>query len=598
MNNTKDWELYEAGVKYNQSLYGSDKNYYDVIDTNIAFASGDQWRNVSGEGLPKPVFNIIKRVKQFKIASLKSNDIAIRIQPMEYRPNSTDETMQSNIHKTDLANEEIKNILENINFDALSRQLLNDGFDTGDMCLHFYNDMSKQPYKKYSDDKFLDVKGVINAEIIDCTNVMFGNPNIKNVEKQPYIILVGRDFVRNLQDEYKRENKKKSDNASSITEDSMTSYLAGDNSKVELEADKHGKALYIIKYYRGKDGKIYANKSVQNMYIYEKKPTGYDYYPVVFNNWDSVKGTYHGRAETTGIIPNQIAINKMFAMVIYHLMLTAFPTAVYDADKVENWTNEIGAAIPLTNVGNSSIRNVAGYLEPASMSGQIIDAIELAMQYTKDTLGVGDASLGNITIDNATAIIAVQKSNAVPLENVRANLYEFVEDCGRVILDMIATDYGIRPVIINNGESREVEEFDFSSLKGMWLHVKADVGSASYFSEIASLQTLDNLLNAGRIEFIDYLKRIPDEIIPQKQELIQQLEGGDFEKQALYNLMDKFMQRLDPMLQQQLQQMEPEQMEKEILTMMGAFDNEQLEPTPVQLETQMIPEMTPEGGEM
>lgn len=592
MNNTKDWELYEAGVKYNQSLYGADRDYYDVINTNIAFANGDQWRNVTGEGLPKPVFNIIKRVKQFKIASLKSNNIAIQIQPMEYRPDDSDEQMQTSIHKTDLANAEVKNILENINFDSLSRQLLNDGFDTGDMCLHFYNDVTKTPYKK-----FPNIKGAICAEVIDSTNVMFGNPNIKNVEKQPYIIIVGRDLVKNLQDEYKRNNKSKKNDASNITEDTMTNYLAGDNSKVELEADKHGKALYVLKYYRGKNGKIYANKSVQNMYIYKGKATDYDYYPIAFTNWDSVKGSYHGRAETTGIIPNQIAINKMFAMVIYHLMLTAFPTAVYDADKVANWTNEIGAAIPLTNVGNSSIHNIAGYLEPASMSGQIINAIELAMQYTKDTLGVGDASLGNITMDNATAIIAVQKSNAVPLENVRANLYELVEDCGRIILDMIATDYGIRPVIITDGDNRTVEEFDFSELKGMWLHIKADVGSASYFSEIASLQTLDNLLNAGRIEFIDYLKRIPDEIIPQKQELIQELENGDWEKQALYSLMDKFMQGLDPMLQQQLQQLEPEQMEKEILSMMGAFDNNQPEPVPMQPEAQMVPEIPMEGGE-
>ena len=88
MNNeiTKDWALYEAGIKYNQSVLGADRNYYDVIDTNIAFASGDQWRNVRADGLPKPVFNIIKRVKQFKIASLKSDNVTITMQPMEYRP--------------------------------------------------------------------------------------------------------------------------------------------------------------------------------------------------------------------------------------------------------------------------------------------------------------------------------------------------------------------------------------------------------------------------------------------------------------------------------------------------------------------------------
>ncbi len=588
---TKDWQLYEAGKTYNEKLYdkdGTGKNYYDVIDTNIAFSSGDQWRNVGGEGLPKPVFNIIKRVKQFKIASLKSSNIAINVQPMEYRADDESEQMQDSIHKSDLANAEIKNVLESINFDNRSRELLGDGFDTGDYCLHWYFDGDKKPFKTYKG--FENVEGTINAEIIDSTNVMFGNPNVRIVEKQPYIIIVGRDLVKNLQEEYKRNNKKKTDE---IQEDSDTNYQAGDSGKVEIEADEYGKALYIIKYYK-ENGKVYANKSVRNVFIYKHKATGYDYYPVAFNNWETIKGSYHGRAETTGIIPNQIAINKMFAMVIYHLMLTAFPTAVYNADKVAGWTNEIGAAIPITALQpGESIKNVAGYLEPSTMSAQIMNAIELAMQYTKETLGVGDASLGNITMENASAIIAVQKSNAVPLENIRANFYEFVEDCGRIILDMIATNYGVRPVVLEENENRTVETFDFSELKGMWLHIKADVGNASYFSEIASLQTLDNLLAAGRIEFIDYLKRIPDEVIPQKKELIKELEGQDMYHQALWNLMAKFKEGLPPEIQQQLESMKPEDMEMEILRMMGALDEgtEQQKQIP-----QSMPNVQPEQG--
>ena len=40
---------------------------------------------------------------------------------------------------------------------------------------------------------------------------------------------------------------------------------------------------------------------------------------------------------------------------------------------------------------------------------------------------------------------------------------------------------------------------DFSVLKDMWYTVKTDVGESSYYSEVASLQTLDNLLNNGMI---------------------------------------------------------------------------------------------------
>lgn len=566
MDKTKDWELYEAGVEYNQQVYGADRNYYDVLDTNIAFASGDQWRNVLADGLPKPVFNIIKRVKQFKIASLKADNISIQITPMEYRPQSEDITMQHKVKQADLANAEIKNILENINFDSKSRTLLSDGFDTGDWCMHFYFDMDEQPYKKYMPN----VKGTIKAEIIDSTNVMFGNPNTRQVEKQPYIIIIGRDLVKNLQEEAK---KNKSGDKDKIKGDSETNYQMGDNGKVENSAKGYEKALYIIKYYK-KNGKIYANKSTKDAYIFKEKDTKLTRYPIAFNNWEEVKGTYHGRAETTGIIPNQIAINKMFAMVIYHLMLTAFPTAVYDADRIEGWTNEIGAQIPVTNLQGDSIRNIAGYLEPATMSSQIMNAIELAMQYTKETLGVGDASLGNVTMNNATAIIAIQKSAAVPLENVKAAFYEFVEDSGKIIVDMMASYYGLRPVVIQGpNNERTVETFDFGELKDMWLHVKTDVGNASYFSEVASVQTLDNLLNNGMIEFVEYLRRIPDEIIPQKQELINSIEQNDIYKQAIYNLMGQFMDTLPPEVRAQLLQLNPEQMEQRVLEMMGALDN-------------------------
>lgn len=567
MDKTKDWELYEAGISYNQQVYGADRNFYDVLDTNIAFASGDQWRNVQADGLPKPVFNIIKRVKQFKIASLKADNISIQITPMEYRPQSEDINMQSKVKQADLANAEIKNILESINFDAKSRTLLSDGFDTGDWCMHFYFDIDEQPYKKYMPE----VKGVIKAEIIDSTNVMFGNPNTRQVDKQPYIIIVGRDLVKNLQEEAK---KNKSGDWKKIKGDSEVDYQMGDNGKVENSAEGYEKALYIIKYYK-KNGKIYANKSTKEAYIYKNKDTKLSRYPIAFNNWEEVKGTYHGRAETTGIIPNQIAINKMFAMVIYHLMLTAFPTAVYDADRIEGWTNEIGAQIPVTNLQGDSIRNIAGYLEPATMSSQIMNAIELAMQYTKETLGVGDASLGNVTMNNATAIIAIQKSAAVPLENVKAAFYEFVEDSGNIIVDMMASYYGPRPVVVQGpNNERTVELFDFSSLKDMWLHVKTDVGNSSYFSEVASVQTLDNLLNNGMIEFVEYLRRIPDEIIPQKQELINSIEQNDIYKQAIYNLMGQFMDTLPQEVRANLMQLNPEQMEQRVLEMMGALGDQ------------------------
>ena len=54
--------------------------------------------------------------------------------------------------------------------------------------------------------------------------------------------------------------------------------------------------------------------------------------------------------------------------------------------------------------------------------------------------------------------------------------------------------------------------------------LKLDVGASSYYSEIASLQTLDNLLMNGHITPVQYLERIPDGNIPRRRALIEELK--------------------------------------------------------------------------
>ena len=53
----------------------------------------------------------------------------------------------------------------------------------------------------------------------------------------------------------------------------------------------------------------------------------------------------------------------------------------------------------------------------------------------------------------------------------------------------------------------------------MW--IKLDVGASAYWSEIASMQTLENLLNLKLIDIVDFLERVPDGYIAKRQELLQ-----------------------------------------------------------------------------
>lgn len=559
------WEKYDKGIRYNSS-FRPNKNYYESVKVWNSFYNGDQWLGLEGDQkLPHPVFNIIKRIIEFLVASLTSSNIAVNIEPLE---NTVSEDSEFQIG--DFLNSEIKNVFEKTNFEYNIKEVLTDGAITGDMCFHTIFNPKKQAYRGR------DILGEIEIELIDATNVMFGNPNIKDVERQPYIIIVGRDTVKKLKEEAKG-------NKDAIVEDTNTMYQVSDYAETEIEGDEEGKALYILYYYK-KDGKVMCTKCTKDAIIFQDVAIETTRYPIAFANWYRQKGTFHGRGVVESVCPNQISINKLFAMAIYHQMMTAFPPMVVDADMIDSINNEVGSYIKIKGLKTSGrgFKDLAGYLEPANMSEWIIKIIDLCFQYTKECLGVSDASLGQINPTNTSAIIAVQKSTAVPLANIKDNLYNLVEQEVLILIDMMANKYGTRPVVMTNENGiRTLMDFDFNLLQSMDLKTNIDVGETSYWSEISSMQTLDNLLGAERIDFLQYLERIPEELIPKKAELITDLkqqmemqqaqplpEGQPTNNDAMYEQMAQYMDNLPMEQQAQIRSMPPEQQENYLLNLM------------------------------
>ena len=130
------------------------------------------------------------------------------------------------------------------------------------------------------------------------------------------------------------------------------------------------------------------------------------------------------------------------------------------------------------------------------------------MEYTKECLGATDVQLGNVTPDNTSALILLQNSSSVPLGNIRAGVHEWVEDIGAILLDLIGTYYGTRPVA---GESGISEQFDFSVFRSLWFKVRADIGpmkadkllsiSNTYLSKLQDLEKWAYEKNVSADEF-------------------------------------------------------------------------------------------------
>lgn len=511
---TKAWQRYEQGRAYNARLVPSQ---YDLVNTNVEFFAGNQWLHLPQTNamakLPKPTFNIIKRVASLFVASLTSSAASISFDDLE---GADGESAAS------VATAEVQNLLEKFKMDYRIREALFDGAQTGDYCAHFYWNADAIPYG----GAFGPYRGEIEMELVDGINVMFGDPNCANVEKQPYILIAGRESVESLEAE-RAAHAAKSTAVNQIGADGDAFDRIGIGGVTEPEGDGSGKALYAYMYEK-KNGTVHVSKATKNCVIYEDIDTGLSRYPIAWGNWEKQKNQYHGRALVTGIIPNQIFINTMFAMAMRHLQLMGFPKTVYNADLISQWSNEVGQAIGVRGLmPGQDIAQVAYNLQPADMSEQILRVIDKAVSYTKDCLGATDAQLGNVKPDNTSALMVLQSSAQVPLENIRAGLYEWLEDIGAILLDMIGTYYGVRAVVRYEtapdgaGQTRRrICKYDFSKFKNLWFNVRVNAGATTYYSEIAMVQTLDNLRRDGTLEVIDYLERIPDKLIPRKAELI------------------------------------------------------------------------------
>lgn len=600
---TNVWKYYERGKAYNNSLV---PNQYNVVRTNTEFFIGNQWQNLpqtpAMSRLPKPTFNILKRVASLFIASLSSSAVTVRLEPLAHYDGSGMAGPDDDVAA--FANASVNNLLEKLNFDYRLREALYDGVQTGDYCAHFYWDATAQPFGT----RLGPHRGEIGMELVDGINVMFGNPNEFDIQKQPYVIVVGRDTAMNLRREMEQFRRTRNGTASGtaatksdeslVQADSENWDFAGVGGRTEAQADDDvGKVLYCYMYTKvqkeqemidpktgltvmepelGPDGMpkyeedangllipkmvpaketvttVRVTKATRNTIIYEDVDTGLSLYPIAWGNWERQKNQYHGRALVTGLLPNQISINKLFASAIRHVDLMAFPKTVYNADLISSWNNEIGQAIGVHGIQpGQSIQQVAYNLQPSDMSNQVFALIDKAMAYTKECLGTTDAQMGNVKPENTSALMVLNTNAEVPLENIRAGEYEWLEDCCKIILDMQGTLYGKRPVIMSKvfkdlviGDDgipvidpmtgrmktqevtyKVVEEFDFSQLKNVALSMKIDAGATTYFSEIAMTQTLDNLRRDGTLDVIQYLERLPDKLVPRKKELIDELRG-------------------------------------------------------------------------
>ena len=488
---------YEAGLSFNQGI-----DLYDNVQTNENFFVGKQWEGVKSNGLPTPVFNFLKRVVLFSVANVSTDNLKLHAKRMASSGQMPAEAAEA---LSDILNDQFASIFEFNKIGSCIREFCRNAAVDADGCTYTYWDPDV--------DTGQPSKGAIRTEVLMNTQVLFGNPNSRDVQSQPYILIERRMLVKDA----RRRAKSSGMDAELITADEKES---GDNHLDSLGGDK---VTVLLRLWRDEDtGTIHGYECTRNADIRQEWDLGIKRYPITWMNWDYVQDCYHGQAMITGLIPNQIFVNKLFALSMISLMTVAYPKVVFDKTKVAKWSNRVGAVIGV----NGNVDGVAKIIDPASISPQISQFIDLAVSYTQKFLGASDVAMGDTRPDNTSAIIALQRAAATPMEITKQNLLQSIEDLGRIYMDFMSEYYGERYVEVQNPyeQGKMIITLDFSILKEIPFTVDLDAGASSYWSEIASMQTLDNLLMQGKIDTVEYLKRIPAGQITDRETLIAVLE--------------------------------------------------------------------------
>ena len=500
------WNCYEKGLLFQQQI-----NLEDTIRANRNFVVGKQWEGVQANGLPTPVFNVLKRVVGFIVASINSDNLKTNVSTLENAANK--DQIQQIIQ---VINDACAALMENLEVPSITREYCRNAAVDGTGCMYTYWDPDVPAGN--------GVMGAIKTENVPCERVMFGNPNDRNVQSQPYIQISFRELVRAAKMEAKANKIKEWRDIQPDMDESQTQ----DSAKITDD-----KVTVLLTLWRDdKTGEIWAYKSTQNTEIHRPWSLGIHLYPINWLNWDYIQDCCYGEAMVTGLIPNQIFINKAWAMSMLSIMRTAWPKVVYDKTKVRQWDNRVGGAIGVPG----DVGTVAKVIDPASIDPQIAQFIKLAVEQTEQSLGATSVALGDTRPDNTSAIIALQRAAATPSELTKQNLYKSIEDLFRIYIEFMANYYGKRVVDMPVPEemaqqaqllgvpvpSTMPQEFDFSVIKQFPMTLKLDVGASSYYSEIAAMQTLDNLLTNQQINIVQYLERLPDSYMPAKRALIEE----------------------------------------------------------------------------
>ena len=517
---TDVWNLYSQA-----QMYARQTNIYESTDKNFRMYNGDQWAGLKLKGIEPVQLNFIKPIINYKVGAISQNLWAIH-----YSAENIDipEFIETARKTCELLNKKAAKIWEATYMDYMVRQICKNAAINGE-CPIYIN--------------FNENKNMPEIEVLNKTDIYFGNENHSDIQKQPYILLKKRMPV-SLAKVLAEENGASKQEIQYILGDQETFEEAGDSAKEE----KDNMVTVVWKLWK-ENKNVYMSIATRYCNIKENENTGLSLYPVTHMIWEEKQGSARGVGEiTVGLIANQIEVNKTLMRRALVAKNTAYPQKVVNIDKIQNPSalNEVGGIIKVSGMGVQNVQDAFTNINPAQMSSDVERLQQDLIQTSRELASASQAASGDVDAEEASgrAILAVQQASQQPLVEQLGMIKKTIEDIARIELDMLKT-YSEDGLEVENevqdpmsGQTTiQLEKIDGIVLKELQATVKVDVTPKSAYDKYAQERSIENLFikgmfnpqMLGQLKF--YLECLDDDSVMPKQKLLERVDK-ELEKQS------------------------------------------------------------------
>ncbi len=453
---------------------------------NESFYLGNQWGEGEAPGITRPVFNVVGRVCDYRISTLCQKNYGICYSVDGAPPiYSGKEAVQSAI---DALNRHIRYTADKETLDSLIFSMVRDAVIYGSGMLYTYWDANAVTGQSY--------KGMWRTVPIDPACVYPADPKDGGIDSQEYFILTGRELASCLREEAERSGRR-----------------GEDLRRIQPDNVGDGKCtVYIL--LEKQSGKVSSAKVAQRVLISETA-TPLTHYPIAHFRPNAKRDSFYGESLVKAMIPNQRYINRSYCMLMKHMQDTAFSKVVYDSTKIPNWTSEPGAVIAAHGGDLKGSVEIVGCGQLAEGYRELSEQV---MQATKELYGATEAALGNVDPDNTSAIIAVRDAAAGLLRGNMICLSAALEAQARIWADMMISYYG-KGRHIRRDTGDWISGIDFTVIKDALLTCRIEITDLDRFGTSVTLEILNRLLDHDAITPKEYIERLPEGIIPNKESL-------------------------------------------------------------------------------